>query len=120
MHFRMNHTSVATLIAAGLVAFLFSTIIASAADKTESVKVWGNCNMCKKTIEESLKNVDGVKAAVWDKKTKMLAVSYDDGKISMKQIEEKVAASGYDTQNLKGSDAAYKNLHECCQYERKK
>jgi periplasmic mercuric ion binding protein len=91
-----------------------------AADKTESVKVWGNCGMCKKTIEKSLKGVDGVKSASWDKKTKMLAVSYDDSKISMKAIEDKVAASGYDTQNNKGSDAAYTKLHECCKYDRKK
>jgi copper chaperone CopZ len=91
-----------------------------AATKKETVKVWGNCGMCKKTIEKALKGVEGIESASWDKKTKILTVSYDDRKITMKQIEEKVAAAGYDTQNIKGSDEAYNKLHECCQYERKK
>jgi copper chaperone CopZ len=118
-----QRSSLATFFITGVAVCSLSTFQAYealAADKTESVKVWGNCGMCKKTIEKSLKGVDGVKAAVWDKKSKLLAVSYDDSKISMKQIEDKVAASGYDTENTKGSDAAYKNLHECCKYERKK
>lgn len=93
---------------------------ASAAEKTETIKVWGNCGMCKKTIEKSLKDVEGVQSAIWNKQTKMLNVKFDDSKISLKKIEEKVAASGYDTQNVKGDDKAYKNLHECCQYDRKK
>jgi copper chaperone CopZ len=93
---------------------------ANAAEKKETVKVWGNCGMCKKTIEKSLKGAEGVKSAVWNKQTKVLEVIYDDAKTSMKQIEEKVAASGYDTQNVKADDKAYNNLHECCQYDRKK
>lgn len=93
---------------------------ALAAEKKEVIKVWGNCGMCKKTIEKSLKDVEGVKSAVWNKQTKMLEVNFDESKVSLKQIEEKVAASGYDTQSIKADDKAYKKLHECCQYDRKK
>jgi periplasmic mercuric ion binding protein len=99
--------------------FIF-TQSAFAAEKKETIKVWGNCGMCKKTIEKSLKDVEGIKSAVWNKQTKILDVNFDDSKITMQQIEAKVAGSGYDTQNVKGDDKAYKNLHECCQYDRKK
>jgi len=108
----------ASAVSAVVCMLMVSTLIA--APKKETVKVWGNCGMCKKTIEKSLKGLDGLESASWDKKTKMLDVVYDDSKTSMKAIEERVAAAGYDTQNVKGSDEAYKKLHDCCQYERKK
>jgi len=81
-------------------------------------KVWGNCGMCEKTIEKSLK-VKGVELADWDKNTKIIAVKYDSTKITLIQIHEKIAAVGYDTELKKGNDKAYNNLHSCCQYNRK-
>ncbi len=107
-------------LSANIVSMITISSIAFGAEKKESIKVWGNCGMCKKTIEKSLNGVEGIKSASWNKQTKILDVQFDDSKISVKQIEEKVAGSGYDTQNVKGDDKAYKNLHECCQYDRKK
>ena len=40
--------------------------------KTETFKVYGNCGMCEKTIEGSLKNVKGIDKADWNKETKMM------------------------------------------------
>ncbi|MBL7992327.1 MAG: cation transporter [Candidatus Kapabacteria bacterium] len=108
------------LLALVLVSIAFVSANAFGAQKKETVKVWGNCGMCKKTIEKSLKGVEGIESATWNKTTKTLSVSYDDSKITMKKIEEKVAAAGYDTQNVKANDGAYSNLAECCQYDRKK
>jgi copper chaperone CopZ len=88
--------------------------------KTDSMKVWGNCSMCKATIEKSLKKKDGVLSKSWDKETKILKVSYDPSKISIKQIGEKVAEAGYDNEYATATDEAYNNLHSCCQYERTK
>lgn len=116
----MMNSSLAVRFFVVIAVCCMSFIGAYAGEKTETVKVWGNCGMCKKTIEKSLKDVAGVHSAVWDKKTKVLTVSYDADKISMKQIEEKVAASGYDTKNVKGSDKAYSELEKCCRYDRKK
>jgi periplasmic mercuric ion binding protein len=98
----------------------FRTDAVFAQTKSETVKVWGNCGMCKKTIEKSLKGVDGVQSATWNKTTKMLAVNYEASKITLAGVEQKVAASGYDTQNVKANDGAYSKLPECCQYDRKK
>ena len=47
--------------------------------KTETVKIYGNCEMCKKTIEKAgnLKNVATVN---WNKDTKMATLNYDGKK----------------------------------------
>jgi len=85
--------------------------------KTESFKVDGNCGMCKQTIEKSLK-VEGVYSADWDKKTKILTVTYDTLMTSKSTIATYVARSGYDNEFVKAKDEVYNNLHTCCQYRR--
>lgn len=85
---------------------------------TSTFKVWGNCEMCKETIEESLK-IDGVLDSKWDTETKAMVVSYDTAKVSLDQIQKTIASVGYDNENYKGSDIAYKGLPDCCQYDRK-
>ncbi|SFU54242.1 Copper chaperone CopZ [Pustulibacterium marinum] len=79
--------------------------------------VRGNCGMCKKTIETAATGVEGVSKANWDKDKKKIEVSYDDTKTDVASIEKAVAASGYDTENFKGSDTSYENLPACCQYD---
>ncbi len=81
-------------------------------------KVWGNCDMCKETIEGSLK-VDGISKADWSTETKIISVSYDTTKISLDQIQKNIASVGYDNEKYKGDDKAYSELPECCQYDRK-
>ncbi len=85
---------------------------------TSTFKVWGNCEMCKETIENSLK-VKGVKKADWNTESKMISVSYDATKITLDQIQKHIASVGYDTEKIKGDDKAYDGLHGCCQYDRK-
>jgi periplasmic mercuric ion binding protein len=81
-------------------------------------KVWGNCDMCKKTIETAL-DLKGITTAVWDQETKQIRVVFKPAKISEDKIHQAIAAAGYDTEKTRGNDAAYKELPECCQYERK-
>jgi len=100
-----------------LMVFVSATVFGQAA-KTETIKVLGNCAQCKKHIETSLK-VAGVEKADWDKKTKILTVTYDTSKISNEQIQKNVASVGYDTEKYKADDKAYTDLEECCQYDRK-
>lgn len=86
--------------------------------QTEKFKVWGNCGMCKKTIEKSLK-IDGVKKASWDVKTKEITVSFDSKKTDLKKIQQAICNAGYDNDGCKGNDEAYNKLHSCCKYDRK-
>lgn len=87
-------------------------------NETESFKVYGNCGMCKNRIESSLKDVKGVKSAKWDVETKMLNVKFDGEQVSLKEIKEKVASAGHDTEEHKADDKVYSGLPGCCQYER--
>jgi mercuric ion binding protein len=86
--------------------------------KKETVKVWGNCGMCKKTIESAAKSA-GASQASWDSETKELQLSFASAKTSSDKIQQAIAASGYDTEKFTADNKAYDNLHECCQYERK-
>lgn len=44
--------------------------------RTETYKVWGNCSMCKKTIEQAA-NIKNEVLAEWDKDTKIITLSYE-------------------------------------------
>jgi mercuric ion binding protein len=103
-------------------ALLFASICSFAQTKptvkTEKIKVWGNCEMCKAKIEKAAKSA-GVSYALWNDEAKVLTVKYTAGKTSTDKIEKKVAAAGYDTQNETATEEAYNNLPGCCQYDRK-
>ncbi|HMR46110.1 MAG TPA: cation transporter [Bacteroidia bacterium] len=104
-----------------LLSIVFFNISSYAQEsKTDTIKVYGNCNMCKEKIEGSLKEKDGITAKNWDKKTKLLVVTYDAAKISKEQIGQKIADVGYDNQYATATEKAYKKLHSCCQYDRPK
>lgn len=86
--------------------------------KTETFKVYGNCNMCKKRIEKAAA-VDGITKAEWNVDTKVMTVSYDPAKTSNDVIQKKIAAAGHDTEKEKAADTVYGKLPGCCQYDRK-
>src|SRR5690606_2152787 len=66
--------------------------------------VRGNCGMCKKTIETAANSVEGVAAANWDIDLKKIEVKYDDTKTDEMAIHNAIAASGYDTDQVSGSE----------------
>lgn len=112
----LSYSITATLIFSLISLFSFGQKTAGL--KQEKIKVWGNCGMCKTTIEKAAKNA-GASVAKWDEETHVLAVSFRSSKTSAAKIQEKIAAAGYDTQDYTASDAAYNKLHSCCKYERK-
>jgi len=83
---------------------------------TEHIKVSGICNDCKERIE-SAAYLPGVKRAEWDKTTKDLTVTFKSGKVTLQQIEQRIAQSGYDAGSVKASDSAYQKLPSCCAYK---
>ena len=99
-------------------AFCIFSLAAFAHDKTETVKVYGNCGMCKTRIEKAAK-IDGVKKAEWNEDTKILTVTYDPHKLKLEEIEKNVASVGHDTEKFSAETAVYKKLPGCCKYERK-
>jgi periplasmic mercuric ion binding protein len=114
----LNMKTVSLLIAILFTAFSFSNV--NAQDKAkETVKVYGNCDMCKARIEKAAKTA-GASTAKWDDESQILSVTYDTSKTNLKAIEEKVAGVGYDTEHVQAKDDAYGKLPSCCRYERKK
>lgn len=101
---------------------LFSTFV-FAGDITEArltdgqakFKALGNCGMCQKRIEKSLK-IKEVSAASWDKKSNMLTVKSDDSAITLDSLQQRVAAVGHDTEKFKAPDSVYDELPGCCLY----
>jgi copper chaperone CopZ len=85
--------------------------------KTETVKIYGNCGMCKSKIDKagSLKNIAQVD---WNKETKMATVSYDANKTNPEEILKRIALAGYDSDTFLAPDEAYSSLDDCCQYDR--
>ncbi len=100
--------------------FMFGAFAVFAGNKTEKVKVYGNCDMCKARIEKAAKAVDGVAMVNWDKKTKMMDLAFDDSKTDVHKVEMAIANAGHDTEMHKATDEAYSKLPGCCQYDRAK
>jgi copper chaperone CopZ len=84
----------------------------------KEVFVYGNCEQCRARIENAAKRINGVGEASWSEDSKLLALSFDPGVISLESIELSVANSGHDTKTHKAKDKVYKKLPKCCQYER--
>ena len=82
-----------------------------------SFGVRGNCGMCKKTIEKAANGVEGVTNAIWDVDKKKIDISFEDSKTDAMTIHKAIAASGYDTEKVSGSEDAYNSLASCCQYD---
>jgi periplasmic mercuric ion binding protein len=89
------------------------------AQKTETFKVWGECDMCKSRIEKAAK-AEGAITAVWDGKTDMLTVVFDPSKTSVDALSKKMSSIGHDTEKYKATADVYEKLPGCCQYERAK
>ena len=85
---------------------------------TSNFTVWGNCGMCEETIESALE-MNGISNADWNSDTKIISVTYVTSKVSLDQIQKKIASVGYDNIKYKADDGIYSELHECCQYDRK-
>ena len=82
-----------------------------------SFGVRGNCGMCKTTIEKAANSVEGVANATWNVDKKKIDVSFDDSKTTTMAIHKAIAASGYDTEKVAGSEDAYNGLPGCCKYD---
>jgi periplasmic mercuric ion binding protein len=104
-----------TIIAILAFVFISNNSTFAANPKTETLKVSGNCDMCKARIEKAAK-IDGVTKAEWSEKTKTLTATFDPAKTNMDAIGKKIAEAGHDNEKAKATDKAYDKLPGCCQY----
>lgn len=85
--------------------------------KTETVLIYGNCEMCKKTIEKA-GNQKKIAKVEWNVDTKMATITYDAKKTNQDEILKRIALSGYDSDKFLAPDNVYSELHGCCLYDR--
>jgi len=110
--------SISKILVAIIVLLSFTSCNAQTKNqKTETAKIYGNCGMCKSTIEKAgnLKNQSIIN---WNKETKIATISYDSLKTSKEEILKRIALAGYDSDSFLAPDDTYSNLEGCCQYER--
>lgn len=84
----------------------------------KSVRVAGNCEMCQARIHGALRKLNGVSDAYWDIATKLLKVDFDPTRITLDQVEQRLAEVGHDTPKFKAKTSVYESLPPCCLYPR--
>jgi DNA-binding transcriptional regulator GbsR (MarR family) len=85
--------------------------------KVETVHIYGNCSICKSTIETAA-NVKNVVQVEWNKDTKMAVLTYDEKQTNQDEILKRIGLAGYDSDKFLAPDNVYAKLETCCQYER--
>lgn len=83
---------------------------------TTTFDVSGNCNMCKKRIDNAAL-VKGVKFAEWDKDAKKMKVVFRNDKTNLETIQASILKAGYDVGEQKANEDAYNALPNCCHYK---
>lgn len=106
-----------TIIVSIFISVSFISCKSAHAEKTDTFKVYGNCEMCKKTIETAL-DTEGIYYSNWNKDSKIIKVKFDSTMYSVDQIHVLISNAGYDTETTRATEEAYMRLDECCQYER--
>ena len=110
--------SIANLVVAVTLVLSFTANHAQIKNtKSQTLKIYGNCGMCEKTIEKA-GNLNNVATVNWNKDTKMATLNYDAKKTNQVEILKRIALAGYDSDKFIAPDDAYASLHDCCQYDR--
>lgn len=81
----------------------------------ETLKVSGQCGMCKTRIETTAKSVKGVKNASWNETAQVLTYSFN-GNVTKEQVSNALRNVGHDTELGKAPDEIYNALPGCCKY----
>jgi copper chaperone CopZ len=86
--------------------------------KTETVKIYGNCGMCEKTIEKA-GSINNIAKVDWNVDTKMATITYDSKKTNQDAILKSIALSQVTiATHFLHQTIAYSKLPGCCQYDR--
>lgn len=72
------------------------------------------CGQCKERLETKLNYTKGVKYAELDLATQDVVVGYNAKKISLEEIKQIIAETGYDADEIKANPEAVNELPMCC------
>jgi periplasmic mercuric ion binding protein len=72
------------------------------------------CESCKKRIEEYLKREEGVLKYNVDFKKHVAKVTFITERTNIENVKAAIANAGYDADDVKADEEAYKKLPKCC------
>ncbi|MCZ4318118.1 cation transporter [Aequorivita viscosa] len=101
-----------------IISVLFIGVTGFAQNKNAkaTIEVDGVCGMCKDRIEKASIKAKGVKSAIWSVETHQLDLIYNEGKTDLTKIQQSIADSGHDTQDILAKDEVYDAIDPCCKY----
>ena len=112
--------SITKIFLATVLVFTLTNSVAQIKNaKTETVKIYGNCDMCKNTIEKA-GNKKKASKVDWNKDSKVATLTFNSKTTNEDEILKRIALAGYDNEKFLAPNDAYAKLPECCKYERKK
>ena len=76
------------------------------------------CGMCEKTIKTAVKKVDGVSMVNVSAKEGQAHVHFAKAEVKVEELENAIAAVGYDANDTKRNEEAHAKLPQCCKLER--
>lgn len=85
--------------------------------QTADITTSAVCGHCEEAITEALTYHKGVLAMSMDMETKVVSVRYKTKKTSVEDLRNKIAALGYNADEVPASREAYAKLSPCCQKE---
>ena len=94
------------------IVLLLSVVVSNAQiknAKTATVKIFGNCAICKATIERA-GNLKKIASVDWNKDTKMATITYDAKKTNEDEILKRIALVGYDNPKFLAPEDIYNKL----------
>jgi len=99
-----------------LIVMIFGLLTSLAIGQTKQVEIQtsAKCGDCKGRIENALNYTKGVKFAELDMATKKVTVKFKSSKITLDEIKEVLANTGYDADEVKAKPEAVEKLPSCC------
>src|SRR5690606_15922850 len=80
-----------------------------AQEKTQTLKVKGNCGMCKERIENAVKELPTAQG-IYDLESNTLTVTFNSASTSLDAIAKNIAKVGHDNELYSAEKSVYENL----------
>ena len=101
---------------------LFGLVSITMAQQTNTVKAVIStptiqCEMCKKKIQNYVSRQNGIKSVVVNLKNKTTTVTWIPDSTNIEEVKASIASVGYDADDVKADEEAYKKLPACCKMQ---
>ena len=109
-------TTFKTAVIAMVITLICSFTYAQTTKSVTEVKIKtsAQCGMCKDRIEQNIAYEKGVKDVVLNSDNKVVTIKYNSNKTNPEKLKQALSKLGYDADEVKADQKAYKALPSCC------